>query len=144
MHSILKIIPLILYFIVGLISLSMSIKTLFSKKFLPFHEKASGIPWEEIDHRLKQVILAMLRLSGLGFLIVALLLTVMPIVTFYNPDSFFTYAIPLLGLFFCTGLFAINFKLYRNTGSETPWRESLYAMSCILAGIVLSLYSSGR
>ena len=80
MRELLKIIPILLYAFVGVISMVMVIKNLFSTKFLPFHEKAANKPWDEIDNPLKIVILSLLRLVGLGFLIISILILVFPIV----------------------------------------------------------------
>jgi hypothetical protein len=138
MKEILKIIPILLYVIVGIVSLVMSVKNLFSDKFLPFHEKASGKRWDEIDNSLKLVILTLLRLAGLGFLIISILLLVFPVVNYLNPNRFYKYLIPGLALIYCTGLFIINYLLYKKTKADTPWLKSLYAMSLIVIGIIIS------
>lgn len=50
----------------------MAQKSLRALEFLPFHEAAAGEPWNVIGDGLQAVIVALLRLSGLGFLIVGL------------------------------------------------------------------------
>ncbi len=139
MNGILKISPILLYMIVGVISMVMAVKNLFSTKFLPFHEKAANKPWDEIDNPLKQVILTLLRLAGLGFLIISILLLVFPIMNYFIPNNFYKYSIPVIALIYCTGLFAINYSLYRKTKADTPWKGSLYAMLAIIAGIIISI-----
>jgi len=141
MNEMLKITPIALYFIVGAISMKMAFKNLFAAKFLPFHEKASVTPWNEIDNQLKAVILSLLRLSGMGFLITALLMLVFPIVNYFNPNTFSKYAIPVMALIYCSGLFAINYRLYNKTKAKTPWKGSLYALLIILLGIIISIFS---
>jgi len=44
-----KIVPVALYFIVGIISLVMAQKSLFSSGFISFHEEAAGMSWEKLD-----------------------------------------------------------------------------------------------
>jgi hypothetical protein len=139
MTSILKILPLVLYFSVGLICLVMAFKCLFCSKFLPFHEKAAGKRWDELENPLKLVILSFLRLGGLGFLIISILLIVCPIVNYFIPNIFYKYAVPGMALIFCTGLFINNYYLYKNTKADTPWKGSLYAMFVIMAGIIISV-----
>jgi hypothetical protein len=141
MDEILKIIPILLYMIVGVISMVMAVKNLFSNKLAPFHEKAAKKPWDEIDNPLKQVILTLLRLAGLGFLIIAILLLAFPVINYFIPNEFYKYSIPIVALIFCTGLFVINYLLYRNTKADTPWKGSLYAMLAIIAGIIISILS---
>ena len=139
MNGILKIMPIMLYMIVGVISMVMAVKSLFSNKFLFFHEKVASKTWDEIDNPLKLVILTLLRLAGLGFLIISILLLVTPIINYFIQNKFYKYSIPVIALIFCTGLFVINYLLYRKTKVGTPWKGSLYAMVAIIAGIVISM-----
>jgi len=139
MNGILKIIPILLYMIVGVISMVMAVKNLISTKFLPFHEKAANKRWDEIDDHLRHVILTLLRLAGLGFLIVSILLLAFPIINYFIPNEFYKYSIPVVALIFCTGLFVINYLLYKKTKADTPWKGSLYAMIAIIAGIIISI-----
>jgi len=134
------IISAILYFITGMICLAMALKCLTAKKFLPFHEKASGTAWEHLDTGIQTVIITMLRITGLGFLVVFLVLTVLPIANFSARNNFLKYFIPLLSFIFCSGLFIFNYDLYRKTGAGTPWKGSLAAGVIILAGFILSLF----
>jgi hypothetical protein len=141
MNEILKITPILLYMIVGVISMVMAVKNLFSNKLLPFHEKAAKKPWDEIDNPLKQVILTLLRLAGLGFLIIAILLLAFPVINYFIPNEFYKYSIPIMALIYCTGLFVINYLLFKKTKADTPWKGSLYAMLAIITGIIISILS---
>ena len=141
MKEILKITPILLYMIVGVISAFMAIKNLFSARYLPFHEKAANKPWDEIENSLKLVILIFLRLIGMGFLIVSILLLVFPVVNYYNPNIFYKYSIPVLALIYCTGLFIFNYILHIKTKTDTPWKGSLYAMLALIVGIIISIFS---
>jgi hypothetical protein len=133
-------IPIILYGIVGIISLIMAYKNLSSKRFIAFHAKAATIPWDSINKPLQSVILALMKVSGLGFLVTALLLLVFPIVNYFRQDGFIKYSIPTVSIIFCFGLFLINYYLHKQTNSETPWRGALIASVGILLGIVLSFF----
>ena len=139
MDEILKIIPILLYMIVGVISMIMAVKNLFSTKFLLFHEKAANKQWDEIDTPLKLVILTLLRLSGMGFLVISILLLATPIINYFIPNKFYKYSIPIIALIYCTGLFVINYILYKKTKSDTPWKGSLYAIVIIIIGIIISI-----
>ena len=139
MNTLLKIIPILLYMIVGVISMVMAVKNLFSTKFLPFHEKAANKKWDEIDNPLKQVILTLLRLAGLGFLVISILLMVLPIINYSTPNDFYKYSIPLIALIYCTGLFVINYSMYKKTKADTPWKGSLYAILAVITGIIISI-----
>jgi hypothetical protein len=134
-----KLIPLVLYFLVGVVSLLMAFKGLFAKKFLPFHEQAAGRVWDGIEQPMRSLILSFMRITGLGFLIMSVLLMVFAIVNYFRPDAFYEYFIPLMALIYCAGLFVINYILYIKTKADTPWKKSLFAMSALLAGIIISV-----
>lgn len=141
MKEILNIIPMVLYFIVGIICLVMAGKCFFSNKFLPFHEKAAAKPWNEIEDPLKLVILSFLRLGGLGFLIISILLMVCPMVNYFMQNIFYKYSIPVIALIYCIGLFVNNYVLYKKTKAATPWKGSLYVMFAIIVGIITSIFN---
>ena len=138
MREILKITPIALYFLVGVISLVMAYKSLFFKKFIPFHEQAAGKSLDNLDMPLQHVIIALMRVSGLGFLVMALLMCIFPIVNYFRPDAFVKYAIPAISFLYCSGLFVANYFLHKQTKAKTPWKGSLAAMLIILIGIIIS------
>ena len=139
--EILRIMAVAVYFIVGAISLVMAIRNLLSKKFMPFQEEAAGRRWDEIDGNLRPVILALMRVSGAGFLAVSLLLMVFPAYEFFYRNAFIRYSVPSIAVIYCSCLCAANYSLHRLTGADTPWKKSLFAMLLIAAGIALSAFS---
>jgi len=134
-----QIISIALYFLTGIICLLMAIKTLFAERLLPFHEQASGISWDKLDKPLQTVILTVIHISGLGFLVVFLLLTIFPAVNYFVHDNFVTYSIPVISMIFCLGLFIFNYSLYKKTKAKTPWQGSLIALFTILISLIISL-----
>ncbi|VVB61054.1 Uncharacterised protein [uncultured archaeon] len=134
----LNIISIILYMFVGIICIIMAYKSIFTKKFLPFHEDASRISWEYIDKPLQLVILTILKISGLGFFIVGLLLVIFPIVNYVLSDYFVQYAIPIISLLYCFGIFIFNYNLHKKTEANTPWKATLIALLIIIIGLIIS------
>jgi hypothetical protein len=116
----------------------MAYKSVFSTTFLPFHEQAAGKSWDSIDRGLQSVIIALMKVSGLGFLVIALLLMILPIVQYFNYDSLAQYVIPGISFLYCFGLFLVNYQLSVKTNAKTPWKGSLYAAILIGFGIVIS------
>ena len=139
MNISIKMIPVFLYMIVGIISLTMAYKNIFSNKLIPFQEQAAGKPWGDIEKGVQFVIIALMKVSGLGFLVVALLLMIFPVVNYYYNILFVQYAIPVISLLYCFGLFLFNYQMYIQTKVETPWKRSLYAASIIGVALILSL-----
>ena len=139
MKELLKIISILCYSIVGIISLLMAFKNFFSDKFLPFHEKASWKKWNEIEDRVQLVILSLMRVAGLGFLLMAILLIVFPIYNYFAPNKFLQYTIPVIAIIYCAGLAVFNYILHKNTAAETPWKKSIVAILLIIIGIIISM-----
>ena len=141
MKELLKLLPPALYLIVGAISLVMAAKNLTAKKILPFQEQAAGESWDDIEIPLQRMILSLLRLSGMGFLVVSLLLIMYPVIIYLSPNIYHKLVPPILALVYCSGLFIVNYQLYRDTKAATPWKGSLYACLALLAGIIISIFT---
>ena len=135
-----KTVPVILYLMVGIVSLVMAKKSLLSERFIPFHENAAGMPLEQLDQRLQNVILALMKTTGLGFLVVGIQLVVFPILNYFMPGPVSELGIPLACEIFCFGLFLVNYRLHKKSGVTTPWKNSLIAMVIIGVGIILSIW----
>lgn len=131
-------IPIILYLIVGIVSLVMARKCLFSKSFVLFHEKAAGTSMEKLDQKIQNVVLALMRTTGLGFLIVGIFLVAFPIMNFFKPDLVSGLGIPFVCEIYCLGLFIANYRLHRKAGVGTPWKGSLVAAAMLLLGMLIS------
>ena len=136
---IIEVITIIIYGTVGVISLIMAFKNMFAISYLPFQEEAASLAWVKIDYRLRSVILGLLRISGLGFLVTAMLLLFFPIANYFVQNDFIKYSIPVISFIFCTGLCLVNYKLYKQTNSKTPWKGSLFAMIALIVGLILSV-----
>jgi len=130
-----------LYLAVGVISLLMAGKGLFSMRMLPFHEKASGTDWDTLSPGVRSVVIALLRSTGLGFLIVALLCAGLAVLRAAGVYPHIAATWSLLPLLFCAGLARINYRLTKETGAGTPWKGSLYAAAAVLIAGVMTLLS---
>ncbi|MEI8216077.1 MAG: hypothetical protein WCF96_03165 [Eubacteriales bacterium] len=137
MKDILVIISNSIDFIVGLICLLMAYKSIFSNKFLPFHEEAYGKSWETIDLKLQLVILTIMKISGLGFLVVGLLLIVSPILNLLAMDPFSKFGVPAAAIIYSLGLFIFNYQLYKKTNASTPWKGSMIIAIVVLFSLII-------
>lgn len=141
MSTVLHIVSTCLYALVGIISLVMALESLSARGFLNFHTAAAGEPWTALGDGLQAVIVSLLRLSGMGFLIVGLQLVVVSIAVNLHPGLVVAVALPCLALLFCVGLGVINYRLHVRTGAQTPWKGSLYAAVAVAVALALWLVS---
>jgi len=128
MNHIPALLSLVIYLILGIICLVMALKTISTKKFLPFHEKAAAKDWQTIDLPLQQVIITLF-----------LFLFIFPIMNYLKPEPELKFLIPIIPFIFCLGLFVFNYSLYKKTNVKTPWRGALISMVIIVLGFYLSL-----
>jgi hypothetical protein len=135
-----KLLCTVIYVLIGIICFVMAYKCMFAKEFLPFHQEAAGKSWNEIDKTIQKVIITILRISGLGFLIMFLLLTSLSIVNFFKDDPFIKMMIPIISIVFCTGLFIFNFLLFKDTNAKTPWKGSLIILIVLVICLIFSLF----
>jgi hypothetical protein len=139
MNTALHVVGACLYACVAVISVVMALKALGAREFLPFQAVAAGKAWDEIGAGTQAVVTSLLRLSGLGFLVVGAQLGVVAVAGILHCDLVVTVALPLLSLGFCLGLCLVNLRLHRETGAKTPWRGSLYAAIAVAIGLALSV-----
>jgi hypothetical protein len=140
MKAILGLTSMVLFCLVGLVCLFMAYKTIRAKKFLPFHEETAGKKWEELDSGMQETILALTTLSGLGFLITGLLLSVIFVIGYFHSDRLVLIAIPILAILFCARLSLLNYRLYKRTNANTPWQSSLVALGILIVAFGLSFF----
>lgn len=134
-----EIISVVLYCVIGLVSLSMAYKNFSASGFLPFHEKIAGQRFEDVGGvGLQSVITVLMRLTGLGFGVVGLQLILLPLLGIILHNPLLGIAGAVTGLLFCIGLFLINFQFHQRTNAATPWRGALYAAIALLIGIAIT------
>jgi len=135
--QLLKWTPVALCAIVSVIAFVMAGKNLFSGRLLPFHEKAAGVGWDTVDERMKVLLITLMRVSGLGFLGVGIAMATLPIGSALENSRWGLWLASAIGFIYCSGLFVVNYRLRQKTGTETPWRGSLYAAgACVLIAIL--------
>jgi hypothetical protein len=139
MNTALHVVGTCLYAAVAVISVVMALKALVARQFLPFQEVAAGQAWDDIGAGTQAVVTSLLRLSGLGFLVVGVQLGVVAAADVLHRDLVVAIALPLLSLGFCVGLCLVNLRLHRETGAKTPWKGSLYAAIAVAIGLALSI-----
>jgi hypothetical protein len=134
-----RLLPTALSVFVSLVSLRMAVKGLSAKEWLPFHEAAAAADWSLLTPRLRLLLLFMVRMAGLGFLVLFLLLATVPVYLAWNPDPMTGLAIFGIGIIYCVGLGILTRWLHRKTGAGTPWKESFGAAGVLALAALLSV-----
>jgi len=119
------------------IDMALALRFLTAKAFFPYHQAASGLAWSEVPGGLQAVLLAVLRVGGLGLLVLALaqLAAAVALVTF--GATLVAWLALLSSVVYWVGMFLVTFGVHRRSGANTPWRASGVAAALALAGLAI-------
>jgi hypothetical protein len=135
----LRLLSLALSLLVSLVSLLMAVKGLAAREWLPFHEAAAGVGWQSLAPRVQRLLVFLVRLAGLGFLALFLLLAAVPTYLCWHPDRFLGLASLGVGAVYCIGLGVLAHRLHHETGARTPWKKSFLAAGALALAALLSV-----
>ena len=88
-------IALVLYVLVALASLVLGLTYFLLDHFLPYHEKAVGVPWEQLDSRLQTLLLALMEVAASGWFALFVLTMALIIVRFRRGERWARIMIPV-------------------------------------------------
>jgi hypothetical protein len=140
-REIARLVPPVIAALVSLVSLRMAVKGLGARRWLRFHEAAAGTAWDTLDERLRRLLLFLVRMGGLGFLAVSLLLALVSAEAALGWDRKAEFAPLAIGVVFCSGLGLLNQSLHRATGAVTPFKQSFLAAGALAVAAILSIVS---
>ena len=104
----------------------------------PWHSEAVGTPWEELDARLRTVILAIMRAAASGGLALALA-TGYLIYRLASGDPSAVWALPLVTLGFAIPGTLVALRFRRRTSAKPPLGPAFMGVLFPLVGFVASL-----
>jgi hypothetical protein len=132
-------VPLALSILVARVSLRMAWRSLSAREWLPIHEAAAGTSWTSLTPRIHALLLLQVRMGGLGFLALSLLLAALRVHLTWQPDPFVGLSVFGIGATCCVGLGVPTWHLHRETGAVTPRRGSFVAAGKLGLADVVSI-----
>ena len=134
-----KLLAVILYSMVVLITAAGGLQFLTATQFFDYHSHAAGVKWSSLNPDLQMLILSGFKITGVGFLTVALNLALMILFSFTkHAKSWSSIAIPLVGLVFWSVVLSTTILIYSATGAESPWAAALFCVMALLVGLFIS------
>ena len=85
--STLSLISFISYSLVALVSILFGLIYLIRNEFMPYHSKAIGSSWSDVERNLQVLIIALMRAAGGGFLATGLAILILLIVPWRAGDT---------------------------------------------------------
>ena len=134
-----KLVAVLLYSFVVFITAGAGLQFITATRFFDYHAQAAGIDWSRLNPDLQMLILAGFKITGAGFLTVALNLALMILFSFTkHARSWSGIAIPLVGLVFWSVVLSTTLTVLAATGAEAPWAPSLFCVIALLVGLFIS------
>jgi len=134
-----KLVTILLYSVVVLITAAGGMKFMVATELFDYHSQAASVKWSGLNPDFQMLILAGFKVTGAGFLTVALSLALMILFSFTkHARSWSGIAIPLVGLVFWSLVLSSTLLIFSATGVKTPWGVSLYCVMSLLLGLFIS------
>jgi hypothetical protein len=124
------IICLIIYIITALAGLLFAGMYLFRPEFMPYHEVAVGMPWHEVPAEFRILIIALLRVSGGGWLATSVGISVLTVYLLRGGGYRAHYALQAIALSALVPTFIATLYVRQNTTANPPY---------LLAGVLIGL-----
>ena len=113
------------------------IRLLVSRTFLSFHQQAVGIQWNEIPERTRVLILALMRVGGMGALVIGVDAFVISFPYFFGINHHLALILSLCVVAYWCAIFSITYSVHRKTNAGTPFRSSFSVFFISLIGIIM-------
>jgi hypothetical protein len=88
-------IALVIYVLVGLFSLYLGLTYYLRDQFLPYHERAVGVSWGQLDTSIQTLLLALMEVAGGGWLALFVLTMALIVVPFRRGERWARIMIPV-------------------------------------------------
>jgi len=130
-------IALVLYVLVSFASLALGLTYFLLDHFLPYHEPAVGLPWDQLDARLQTLLLALMEVAGGGWLALFVLTMALIMVPFRRGERWARVMIPIGILTFYLPTLHATLKVLQHTPSVPPWYGAAAACAAAVIGFFL-------
>lgn len=112
---------------------------LFRSEFMPYHAVAVGKSWTEVDPAFQILFLALMKVTGGGFLASATAIIIMLFKAFRKGKRWSFWAIPVTGLIVSLSSLYVTLYVALNTPASPPWIAAAIGLVSFTAGLAFSL-----
>ena len=127
------------YALAALVSLVFGAVYLVRSQFMPYHEEAIGLPWQQLDQRMQTLLLALMRVAGGGLLTAGMSMAILLLIPFRAGESWARYALPAIGLVGGLPALYATILVRSRTHAHAPVAASATGIALVIAGFILSL-----
>ena len=132
-------ISLISYSCVALVLIIFGLIYLIKNQFMPYHSRAIGLPWSDLEENMQVLIIALMRAAGGGFLATGLAMLILLIIPWRAGDTWSMYAIPAISLCISLGTLYATLLVKTRTPGTPPVILSFIALVLTIIGFIFSI-----
>jgi hypothetical protein len=134
-----KITILILGSLVAILGYIFAFMYLFRQEFMPYHAIAVNESWAQVDPKMQVLILALMRVSGGGWLCVSIAMTILLFKYYKTEQLWLMTALFFIGLAIVIPTLLATLIVKNNSGANPPWIAAAAAILVLLVGWILAL-----
>jgi hypothetical protein len=127
------------YALAASLSLVFGAMYLVRSQFMPYHQEAVGMAWQQLDPRFRALLLGLMRTTGGGLLTAGIRVAILLLIPFRGGEPWSRYAIPTIGLVSSVPALYATTMIRARTRAHTPVVASVAAVGLIVLGFILSL-----
>ena len=128
-----------LYGLAALLSAAFGLVYLVRPRFMPYHQEALGVPWQQVDPRLQALLLGLMRTAGGGLLASAVAIAIMVLIPFQAGEAWARFAIPIVGLATAGPAMYATMLVRNRTRAHAPVLAAAGGVGLIVLGFILSV-----
>ena len=106
---------------------------------MPYHAVAVGQSWTEVDPAFQVLILALMKVTGGGWLAAALAVGILLYIPFSTGVRWSYWAIPIIGLPASLSSLYVTIYVAHNTPASPPWIAAALGTILLIVGFILSM-----
>ena len=112
---------------------------LFRPAFMPYHEIAVGRPWNELEPGYRMVVLALMRVSGGGFLAASVAIIVLLLIPFRHDRYWARIVIPVIALAELVPVLVATLNVKIHSLATPPYVLVSILVALLFASLVITL-----
>jgi hypothetical protein len=127
------------YLIASMVLITIGLIYLVQSEFMSYHAVAVGKNWSEVDPSFQILILALMKVTGGGFLASGFAIVIILFKAFKNKQPWAFWAIPVIGLITAISSLYATITVAQNTPASPPWIAAAVGLVLIASGFIFSI-----
>lgn len=129
----------ICYLLAIFILLGFGLSYLLKSEFMPYHSVAVGVPWSDVSHPFRILILGLMKTAGGLSISIAVSELFLLFIPFRKGVAWSKYLIPFIGMLACASALNAMYLVGSNTPAIPPFKFVLVAVGFISIGFLMSM-----